>query len=352
MKRPIATILCLAIGISALAGCSDKTDTTSGSSITSEVTTETTIETTEETTVETTEARGHYEFKPVVMSSIFREIMGEDMVEAYANYVEAFRNGEDSFAVKDANTYDWMIGQFPRRFYPVAEVYTESNYGSGYSDGTGTFQYKIPVEEFAAKNTEFEELVTNILNENLRDDYSDFEKVLALYIYIARNYTYDYETYYEMQDHSVADLSAYRFLTTGTGICSECAPAYSYLLLQAGVDATCCGGYDHEWSYVTINGRNYHVDATYAMGSDVCLSYLMMTDSRRETADGFPKSDNTIGCHYRDDHNGDQYDADDDFFAPLYGMTLSDWDPVANIIYCYDMDGNELEFDYSEFENR
>ncbi|MBR2523337.1 MAG: hypothetical protein IKE53_02725 [Clostridiales bacterium] len=354
MKKTLTAIILSAIAAGVLAGCTG-TDETSVSSAETDVTvvTDETIVTTptSEPTLQTTEKEmGHFEFRPVVVSSIFREIMGEDMYEAYCNYVDAIRAGEDSFGVKDQTTYDWMLGQFPGKFYPVAEVYTESDYEGAVSNGRGTFHYTTSPEDFAEKNADFEKLVTGILNENLRDGYSDFEKVLALYIYFARNYTYDNDTYLEMRDHPVSGLSACRFLTTNTGICSECAPAFSYLLLQAGVDATTVCGYDHEWSYVTINGRNYHVDPTYALGTDVDLTYLMMTDERREEEGGFPKSDNIVASRYRDDRNGDQYDADDGFFDGLAKACLYDWDPDANLIYYYDENADQQVFDYSAFE--
>ncbi|MCR4689823.1 MAG: transglutaminase-like domain-containing protein [Lachnospiraceae bacterium] len=191
----------------------------------------------------------------------------------------------------------------------------------------------------------------------MRDDYSDLEKVLALYEYFCTEYTYDYEIYEEMSDRYIEELSAYRFLTTDHGVCSECAPAFSYLLLQAGVDATTAGGIcprngeGHAWSYVTIGGKNYHLDPTYGMESGVCLSYFMMTDEQREHEDGYKKSETCVGCHYKGEQNGDLYDADDDYFAPLWDGYLTSFDPDKNLIYYTDSDGNDAELDYSSFEN-
>lgn len=352
MKRPLIQIVCVLTAACILAGCSADTSITTSENVITE-TTLTTSETTEATT--TTEARGHYEFKPVVMSSIFLDIMGEDMYDAYKNYIYAVSNGEDEFAVKTNNDYDWMIGQFPDKFQPVYFVYTESNYGGAFKDGKATFQYKIPKEELAQKEAEFEKFITDILNENLRDDYSDFEKVLALYIYIANNYTYDYEVYDRMKYEAVKDISAYRFFMTKHGICAECSTAYSYLLLQAGVDATVCGGnrdYDgegHAWTYVTINGKNYHIDPTYAMGSSCSLSFLMMTDEQRYKEDGYKKDTMRVACHYKKDYNGEDYIADDDFFAPLWDKYLTSFDHEKKIIYYTDIYGNKGEFDYSSF---
>ena len=302
------------------------------------------------------EEKGHFTFQPVVIPSIFGDIMGEDMCEAYENYVEAALSGENEFAVSSQEAYDWMIGQFPHVSFPILEEYTESDYGGAYHDGKATFHYTIPKYEFLRREAEFEDIVTGILNETMRDDYSDLEKILALYEYFCNKYTYDFDTYVELRDRDIEELSAYRFLTTDHGICSECAPAFSYLLLQAGVDATTVSGIcpenleGHEWSYVTINGKNFHIDPTYGMNSGVYLSYFMMTDQQREEEDGYKKDEMRVGCGYKDEHNGDQYDADDDYFAPLWGGYLTSWDHEKKLIYYTDRDGNDAVFDYSSFE--
>ena len=352
MKRPLIKTVTVILTACVLSGCSAVTTPTTDGTTESETSIETS-ESTEATT--TTEARGHYEYKPVVMSSIFLDIMGQDMYDAYKNYIKAVQNGEDEFEVKTEDDYNWMIGQFPNKFQPVYEVYTESNYGGAFKDGKATFQYKISKEELAQKEAEFETMVTDILNEVLRDDYSDVEKILALYIYFSNNYTYDYDTYYRMSDEAVQGICAYRFFTTKHGICAECATAFSFLLLQAGVDATVCGGNDevtgegHSWTYVTINGKNYHVDPTYVMDSGNRLSYFMMTDEQRYKEGNFKKDSMCVACHYKSDKNGNEYTADDDFFAPLWGKYLTSFDHEKKLIYYYDSDGNQGVFDYSAF---
>ena len=350
MKRRLLNLINVFVVSCYIAGCTVKTPDV----IKNDPAVSGTVSATAEITgsAATTEARGHFEYKPVVISSIFREIMGEDMYEAYCNYVTAVQKGEDSFKVKSEEAYDWMIGQFPSQLQPVYFDYTESNYGGAFKNGSATFQYKISKEDLAAKEKEFEKLVTDILNENLRDDYSDFEKALALYLYIANNCSYDYDLLQKLDKDPSLKASPYRFLTTKSGICSECSTAYSFLLLQAGVDATIAGGTGsdneaHGWSYVTIKGKNYHIDPTYAMGSGNSLSYFMMSDSRREKENGFQKKETTIGCHYKGNHNGNKYDADDGFFKPLWGGTLTSWDHEKKLIHYTDANGENAVFDYS-----
>ena len=355
MKRLCALILFLCMAAS-FSGCDIQETSGVDTAAVSEtgVGSAVVIETeTSETSAATTEAGAHFEFKPLVMSSIFRDIMGEDMCLAYSNYIDAVRAGEDSFEVKSEHDYDWMIGHFPAQFQPLYFISTESGYGGAYKDGRATFQYKIPKDELKVKEAEFKKKVTGILNENLRDDYSDLEKVLALYLYISKNCSYDYDALELDPLEMDKQLSSYRFLFENKGICFECAGAYNYLLLQAGVECASIGGLchndneGHAWSYVTINGKNYHVDPTYAMGDPSNLSYFMMTDSQREMEGNFVKSEMSIGCHYKEDHNGDKYDADDDSFAPLWGGTFSSFDHEKKLIHYYDKEGKEAVFDYS-----
>lgn len=347
MKRRLINLISVIVMSCFVAGCTPTKPETAPNPVISQ-----SSAVTEATTVETTEARGHFEYKPVVISSIFRDIMGEDMYNAYCNYVKAVQNGEEIFECKDEKTYDWMIGQFPSQLQPLYFEYTESNYAGAWKDGKATFQYKIPKEELAEKQKEFEKIVTDILNETLRDDFSDFEKCLALYLYFSKNYTYDYDSYSKMNDDPFMHFSGYRFLTRKTGICSECSVAYSFLLLQCGVDATVAGGTGsdgegHEWSYVTINGKNYHIDPTFVMGKYDNLSYFMMTDAKREEENGYTKKKTSIANHYKEDYNGEKYDASDDFFAPLWGGTFKSWDRKKKIICYEDADGNTKTFDYS-----
>lgn len=349
MKKLISSVMCIAVTANIFAGCAANTISSEPIALpVASATAEASSIVTEETQVTAAEV-GHYEFKPLVISSIFRNIMGEDKYTAYCNYVEAIRKGEDSFEAKNVETYNWVVGQFPRVCYPVAYDYLDSGYGNGFSNGRGKIVYKTSKEDFAAKNEAFEKQITDILNENLRDDYSDVEKVLALYLYIAGNYTYDWDAAREMEDHAIDYNTPCRFLNNRCGICSECSPAFSYLLLQAGVDATTVKGNRHEWSYVTINGKNYHVDPTYAMESGLSLSYFMMTDEQRLATGDYPKKESSIASQYKDDYNGTQYTADDDFFAPLYKGKFSSWDHEKKIIYYTDENGNEKAFDYSEF---
>ena len=301
--------------------------------------------------------RGHYVFQPKVCSSYMADLFGETMVEAWYALVDAVMAGEDSFACPDAHTYDWVMGQFRERCFPVLTELIDYCYDRSdpVHDGVGTFTYQVPREEAAERIAEFAALVEEILNTTLEDDYSDLEKALALYLYFSRHYIYDYEA--AEPDANPDYLSSYRVLTTGNGICQEFSVAYSYLLLQAGVDASHMSGhrsYDgasHQWSYVRINGHNFHIDPTYVISDMDSLSYFMMDDAQREAEDGYSPNDYIICSNYAQDNPHPEYTADDDTFRALWGGYFLDFDHETRTIYYEKFDETEgtkiQSFDYT-----
>lgn len=302
-------------------------------------------------------AAGHYRFQPKVCSSYMTELFGEEMTETWFRLVDAVMAGEDSFACPDEHTYDWVMGQYPDKCFPVLVGLIDYCWDrdNPVKDGTASFVYLVPPEEAAARIEAFAALVEEILNSTLEDDYSDFEKALALYIYFSNHYVYDYEA--ARPDANPDYLSSYRVLTTGTGICQEFSVAYSYLLLQAGVDATNMSGhrtYDlasHQWSYVRINGHSFHIDPTYGIGDSESLAYVMMDDAQREAEDCYDRSDFVICSNYAQDHPHPECTADDDSFRAIWQGRFLRFDHENRILYysVYDEEGRQvpMSFDYT-----
>jgi transglutaminase-like putative cysteine protease len=219
-------------------------------------------------------------------------------------------------------------------------------------DSVASFTYLVPREEAARRIGEFARQVEGILNDVLEDDYSDFEKALALYDYFSRNYHYDYETEQKMYTIFVDYTTTYRLFATGTGICFEIARAYSYLLMQAGVDASTVMGNAHEWSCARINGITYHVDPTYALDTWSSLAYFMMTDAQRE-ATGHGKDGFVFVSNYSQDHPHPDYTAADDTCAPLWERQLDAFFPQENVLRCWQYtagwEKDYLDFDYTGY---
>ena len=294
---------------------------------------------------------GHYVFRPKVCSVYMEEVFGKDMCEAWYNLIDAVLVGKDTFACKDQHTYDWVMGQFAYRCLPVLPELIDYAYDREHSvkDGVASFTYLVPPEEAKERIEAFGKQIESILNEVFEDDYSDFEKALTLYVYFSEHYAYDYDTFEKMYETYIDDLSAYRFFQTGTGVCQEISTAYSYLLMQAGVEATTMMGGDHQWSYVRINGLNYHIDPTFVISERDSLAYFMMTDEQRELT-GYKKSGFTITSNYAQDHSHPDYVADDDHFRPLWDTYFDTLTRDTHTVNCAIGENEYGEWQYLEFD--
>ena len=359
MKKLLSVMLCLALSATIVTGCDSagKPDATSdtSASVTEETTKETTEETTEESATETTEEAPDFEFQPKVCSHFYEDIYGTAMCEAWFSLVDAVMAGEDTFSCPNGHTYLWVLSDFPNACFPVlGEIVKQpDNYDFTQVNGTARFEYKVPKEEAAQMIAEFEELVVDILNETMREEYSDFEKALSLYSYFTHNYTYDYDTYRLIEDNQIVNYtSAYRLLTTGNGICSEIAPAYSYLLMQVGVEASVVTGGKHEWSIVKLDDKYYHVDPTFGLDNWDYLGYFMMTDEQRsEEGDYSPAEFEYVGSYSPE--VDPVYTADDESFAVLWDYHYESFDYKNDELECWkysDEEGDQVSFtfDYSE----
>ena len=306
--------------------------------------------------------QGHYVFQPKICSVYMEEVFGKDMCDAWCNLVDAVMAGENTFACKDQHTYDWMMGQFPEHCLPILPELIDYAYDREHSviDGVASFTWLVPPEEAKARIESFGKQIEGILNEVLEDDYSDLEKALALYVYFSEHYEYDYDTYMQMYDKYVDYTSCYRFFQTGIGICHEISSAYSYLLMQAGVQATSMSGnrgYDqagHQWSFVRINGKNYHIDPTYALGTHGQLRYFMMTDEKRAEEDDYIPSTFYAVSHYSRENPHPDYTADDDTFRPLWDKDFDSFSHETHTIRCWTESGyygewTEFLFDYAGY---
>lgn len=286
--------------------------------------------------------QGHYVFQPKICSVYMEEVFGRDMCDAWFNLIDAVLAGENTFACKDQYTYDWMMGQFPEHCLPILRELIDYAWDRENSviDGVASFTWLVAPEEAAARIDAFGKQIEEMLNGIFEDDYSDFEKALALYIYFSDHYEYDYDTYQKMYDEYVDYTSCARFFRTGVGICHEISSAYSYLLLQAGVQATTMSGnrsYDHEghqWSYVRINGRNYHIDPTYVLGTGGALRYFLMTDEKRAEEDSYDPATFYAVSHYSKENPHPDYIADDDTFSPLWAYDFGAFSRDTHTVLC------------------
>ena len=221
----------------------------------------------------------------------------------------------------------------------------------GYENGVGKIKYTISKEKYHEREAAFEEEVCRILNEAIRSDYSDFEKLMGLYEYVCRHFQYDYSS---VDGVGVDEFSDYACIMTKKGICCEVAGAFSYLLLQCNVEAISIGSTGHDWNYVEIGGKGYHVDATWGLhgerpDDELSLRYFMMTEADR-ISDDFSKDDLKVDqlWVWKRDYDIGKFTATDETFEILRDWSyFVDMDTEKNVIR-YRAGDTVAELNYGE----
>ncbi len=292
-----------------------------------------------------------YTFNVHVCPKKLYDAYGPEEWESFFNLCDALEAGEDSFECSSRDAYEWCFSGGPlSKYYPVARFYVTADYINGYQNGIGHFTYDIPKEEFMQKQKDFEQLVVDILNENVRKDYTDFEKCVALYEYMVTNYTYDYvqcaNNDVEIMNTLPKDsFGTYRTFRDKEGICDNLSAVYNFLLLQCGVEAVQFEGQNHAWTYVTIDGEGYFIDPTWGLHSECFhdLDYFMMTEADREPY--FGDDMHPVMFYYEHKNKDVDFSATDDKYAVLHGGDFVALDTENKILY-YDLYGELKEFHY------
>lgn len=290
----------------------------------------------------------HYQYNMRAISRFDKECRFEDIEIYWNDFLDAVTEGRTTFKCPNIEVYRFIEHYMIMWNLPQADEWIEMQRNPKFKNGMASFSYKISDEERKEKLEQIKKVTEDVLNEVLEDDYSDFEKALALYIYFVDNYTY-----LEDMDHWGGIMHV---LTQKHGICSEFSRAYSYLLVQAGVDATTVGDFGHSWSFVKIGDKYYHVDVTWGLDYSN-LSNFMMTTTRKLETSGDDIYDMSIDKYKDPSLQTCGFDTEDDYFAALWNNeSRIKWDRKAQKIYVGEpfLDGEQidysiLEIDYSEY---
>ena len=131
-----------------------------------------------------------------------------------------------------------------------------------------------------------DDLITDIIDHNIREDMSEYDKVKAVHDYLVMN------TVYTESDDKDYLATAISVLKDGQGQCQGYSEAFAAIMIISGVETRVVSGkaFDsqmrfvpHAWNQVKIGGIWYHVDVTWDdplpdTGGDVLHSYLCRSD--------------------------------------------------------------------------
>ena len=271
----------------------------------------------------TTENEIRYHFQPHVITEEVREFFGEDFTDLFFGFCDALLSGDDSYACPDAQT-EFEIWRTAGSCFPIADKIAYADFPVGaprkHPSGQAKIIYRYDRATCQRLIADFQTRVEGLLNSSLPAACGDAEKALRLYRFFAREYRYDDEFFNDME-RRLEEGGAYRTIMTGQGICWEIAEAYTYLLLQAGVDAGVCSGCQengecHDWNIVKLDGKYYYVDPTYAVSSPDTLKYFGMTEAERIKQGSFLLD--TLWAFIVGEIKAQTLDVTDEKFKPLW----------------------------------
>ncbi|MCI3918666.1 DUF5050 domain-containing protein [Paenibacillus sp. TRM 82003] len=135
-----------------------------------------------------------------------------------------------------------------------------------YADAIVSDRYGQSYTFYSPRSSEIYEAAKKVVEETVRPEMTEREKVKALHDYVVLNTAYDYENYLNDAIPSES-YTEYGILILGTGVCQGYAVTMQLLLDMIGVEnyylSGTAGGGGHAWNIVVLDGTYYHLDATW-----------------------------------------------------------------------------------------
>lgn len=138
--------------------------------------------------------------------------------------------------------------------------------GAEYSFGRVKLSYSRPLDVIKSHQMEIRDKRDVFFQNNIKEDMSEYEKVLAIHDYILENGRYDARLY-SKGEVPPESYSAYGILGLGVGVCESYAKSMKYLLDKADIESMIVigssKGENHAWNLVNIEDEYYHIDPTW-----------------------------------------------------------------------------------------
>lgn len=126
-------------------------------------------------------------------------------------------------------------------------------------------KFSLIIEHIYTKEeiTEINYVVNNTINNLIRKDMTNEEKIKTIHDNIINNTEYDTLKTKNIQDNTYKSNTAYGVLIQGYGICSGYSDAMAIFLNALNIENYKISNSTHIWNLVHINGVWVHLDATW-----------------------------------------------------------------------------------------
>lgn len=170
--------------------------------------------------------------------------------------------------------------------------------GAEYSFGKIKLFYSKSAEDIKKHQIQIRDKRKIFFKNNIKEDMSDYEKVITIHDYILENGQYDSRLFSE-GEVPPESYSTYGILALGVGVCESYAKSMKYLLDEAGIESMIVigssKGENHAWNLVNIEGEYYHIDPTWndpiiEDGSDlISYNFFNLNDEQIEKTHNWNK---------------------------------------------------------------
>lgn len=181
------------------------------------------------------------------------KVIGEHLLDREQRFsfsMRGYRDAEESFkkAFAEAASADDYTAYIIDSYHYTIRERTER------ADVEMTVKYR----ESAEQTAEVDRMTSQALRSVVSTGMNDHEKVKAIHDWVVGRVEYD---------TSLRSYTAYEALLTGKTVCQGYALLIQHMLAKAGivsriVEGTVSSG-DHAWNLVKLDGRWYHLDATW-----------------------------------------------------------------------------------------
>lgn len=210
------------------------------------------------------------------------------------------QKGSESFTIYLKDLDADAIGQINESvegIYGSGNSYAVSEFlGNTYKKVTITVKHSVnyyakqayleqtPIPDTEPKAKELYKAIKHILDTQITENMTDYQKELALHDYLTTHCKYSENT----EQSADSDIyRAYGALVNQDAVCNGYAEALQLLFACVGIESKfvvgTADGVDHAWNLVKLDDRWYHLDATWDdpipdLGEKVVHTYFNVTD--------------------------------------------------------------------------
>ena len=149
---------------------------------------------------------------------------------------------------------------------------------------------------------ELDASIAQVMQELGVEGLTDYEKIKAIYDYVCKNVTYDYQHLNDVNYQ--LKYTAYAALINKTAVCQGYATLLYRMLLEAGLDSRIVAGATHAWNIVKLGDKYYYLDATWDSQRDIYGFFLRGTD---DLDDNSYTKEHTLNGEYLSDEFQESY---------------------------------------------